>query len=181
MDASDWELFPSPWFELAAGPPTGGISPALLHTPHHDDSTSPMHNGPPAHIISHDYDGLCQPWEAFNLEFPVDVESAPWEILQEEAAPFDCDNHELEVETEVPGVAGAAPIASGTGSSLTVRPAVTGQPVRPVRTRAARRPKIRKENWAAHKERIRTLYIDEDKKLEEVMEIMKDEHDFDAR
>jgi hypothetical protein len=176
MDVPDWELFPSPWFDLPVEPTTSSVSSARLHahTSHHDASVpSSMLDG--SQLLISDHAADSQPWEALNFDLSIDVESMPWGSLQEEPTPLNCGTH----GTEASEVAGAP--STHPDPLLALQPAVSEPPAPAARTRIARKPKIRKENWVTHKERIRKLYIDEDRKLEEVMEIMKDEHGFDAR
>jgi len=171
MEAQDWDLFPSPWSDFAAEPPAS-TSPAQLRpfVPHHDDPTPHNLNGSRPPINNYDRDS--QSWQGFDFDFSVDLESMHWEPLQEQGF---LDGGEQ---------GAAAPEAFGALSSTDLpptQPTISEPLTRPARARVSRKPKIRKENWAAHKEKIRTLYIDEDKKLEDVMEIMKEEYDFDAR
>lgn len=167
MEAQDWELFPSPWFDLPAEPPTfASRSLASPCPPQHEDNNT----------------GDFSSWQGFGFNFSVDPGAMGREILDEHDF-FDLDatgDGEEGREHEGPEV--LAEPSSSAALPHTSQPITSSEPsTRPVRARATRKPKIRKENWAAHKERIRTLYIDHDKKLEEVMEIMREEHDFDAR
>lgn len=40
---------------------------------------------------------------------------------------------------------------------------------------------LRRENWEIHRATIKRLYIDEDKKLNDIVEIMRRDYDFTAK
>lgn len=69
----------------------------------------------------------------------------------------------------------------GEGSSSTatqhIQPAEMNAPPKPT---TLQRTKYRGLNWEAHKAQIKSLYLEGKRNLQETMEIMKDQHGFDA-
>lgn len=69
---------------------------------------------------------------------------------------------------------------AGEGSSRAAEHDQSFEMNAPPKPAVSQRTKYRGLNWDAHKTQIKSLYLEGNKNLQETMEIMKDQHDFDA-